>query len=76
MRRYRNLAGDSGVMAYETAPDSIKVRFAGGETYLYTQESAGAATIETMKRLAEEGRGLSGFISRHVKDRYAAKWQD
>ena len=70
MERYANLAGDSGVVAYEPGPDFIRVQFIGGETYLYTYESAGAEAVERMKTLAEQGRGLSTFISRTVKGAY------
>ena len=73
MQRYQNLAGDSGVVAYETGLDFIRVQFTGGETYLYTYDSAGADAVELMKTLAEQGRGLSTFISRTVKSAFAAK---
>lgn len=73
MQRYRNLAGDAGVVAYETGSDFIHVQFTDGDTYLYTYESAGASNIEHMKELAANGKGLSSFISRTVKGRYAAK---
>lgn len=52
MQPYRNLAGDSGVVAYETGADFIRVRFIGGDTYLYTYRSAGARNVEQMKLLA------------------------
>jgi len=73
MERYRDLTGDSGVLAYETGDDYIKIRFRGGDIYLYTNAITGQRNIEQMKRLAAKGRGLSTFISQHVKDRYAAK---
>jgi len=73
MEQYRNLAGDSGVVAYESGLDFIRVQFTSGETYLYTYESTGANAIEMMKTLAEQGRGLSTFISRTVKGAFAAK---
>ncbi len=65
MKRYRNLAGSSGVSAYALQPGAIIVRFQGGDTYEYTDASAGAAAIAQMQRLASEGRGLSTFIARH-----------
>jgi len=74
MERYKNLSGDSGVLAYELRDDGIKVQFTEGTTYLYTIKSAGTENIETMKRLATNGRGLSTFISRTVRSRYAAKF--
>jgi hypothetical protein len=73
MQRYRNLAGDSGVVGYEPGPDFIRVQFTGGEIYLYTYESAGAEAVERMKTLAECGRGLSTFISQTAQRSYATK---
>lgn len=73
MQPYPNRAGNSGVIAYAIHADSICVRFVDGTDYLYTYRSAGRANVECMKRLARAGRGLSSFISRHVKDRYASK---
>ena len=73
MQPYRNLAGDSGVVAYDTGADFIRVRFIGGETYLYTYRSAGARNVEQMKSLAANGKGLSTFISRTIKGMYSAK---
>jgi len=73
MKRYRNLTGDSGVLAYEAGGDYIKIRFLGGDIYLYTNAVTGQRNVDQMKKLAAKGRGLSTFISQHVKDRYAAK---
>jgi hypothetical protein len=74
VKRYANLSGNSGVVAYDVGRDSITVEFATGHVYLYTNESAGPANVETMKRLALQGRGLSAFISAVVKDGYAERW--
>jgi hypothetical protein len=73
MQRYLNRAGDSGVVAYEPGPNFIRVQFIGGETYLYTYESTGADAVERMKTLAEQGIGLSTFISQSIKGAYATK---
>ncbi len=73
MEQYQNLAGNSGVATYESGLDFIRVQFTNGETYLYTYDSAGADAVERMKTLAEQGRGLSTFISRTVKSAFAAK---
>lgn len=70
MKRYRNLDGHSGVVAYDIGPDAIAVRFAGGDVYDYTYRATGRARVETMKALAGAGRGLATFISRHVRDAY------
>lgn len=67
---YHNEHGDSGVIAYEIARDSIKVQFIDYRVYTYSNKSAGAKNIRHMKELAKSGRGLSTFISQHIKDKY------
>lgn len=73
MKRYRNLSGESGVVAYESHAHSIVVKFQDGASYEYTEQSTGADAIRLMKELASRGQGLSTFISRFVRDRYAGK---
>lgn len=73
MKPYKNLSGNSGVLAYETGEDYIKVKFHGGDVYLYNYSVTGKFNVERMKKLAEEGKGLSTFISRYVRERYAEK---
>jgi len=73
MKRYRNLEGHSGVLAYDIRPDSIAVKFAGGDVYDYTYAQPGRTHVEEMKRLALAGRGLSTYISQHVREDYAAR---
>lgn len=75
MERYKDLSGDSGVVAYEIGKGSIVVLFRNGWYYRYTNRSAGAANITQMQRLAEAGHGLSTFISQSVHERYEDKWQ-
>ena len=73
MSRYKNLSGHSGVVAYETATDSITLTFTDGGRYLYTSVSVGRAALDRMIALAKAGRGLSTFVSQHVRDRYERK---
>jgi len=73
MHRYRNTSGESGVVAYDIGKDSITIQFNGGDRYLYTERSAGAENIARMQELAREGRGLSTFVSQHIRSRYAKK---
>lgn len=73
MKPYSNLSGDSDVRAYLPGPDAIAIEFVDGSVYLYTVGSAGAEAVATMGRLAERGRGLSAYISQHVRDAYAEK---
>jgi hypothetical protein len=71
MERYQNLSGDSGVQSYECGPDSIKVRFRDGPTYLYDDVRPASQHVRRMKELARAGRGLSTYISQHVRTDYA-----
>jgi hypothetical protein len=71
MERYQNLSGDSGVEYYECGPDSIKVRFRNGPTYVYDDVKPGSQHVMLMKELARAGKGLSTYISQHVGTDYA-----
>jgi hypothetical protein len=73
MEPYKNLGGDSDVVAYEIGSDSITVEFRDGAIYVYNYQSTGKTDVEQMKTLAVAGQGLNGFISRVVGKRYAAK---
>jgi hypothetical protein len=73
MYRYKNLGGESGVVAYDIDAGQIIVQFRNGDRYLYTEDSAGAANVAKMQELAKAGHGLSAFISQHVHDRYERK---
>lgn len=71
MERYRNLQGNSGITSYTIGRNSIIVAFKGGHTYKYNYAVTGKEHVQNMKTLAREGRGLSTYISRYVKDLYA-----
>ena len=71
MQRYQNLSADSGVESYECGPDWIKVRFRNGPTYVYDHVKPGADHVARMMELAHAGRGLSTYISQHVRREYA-----
>ena len=73
MERYHNLDGNAGVEYYESGPDFIKVRFHKGPTYVYDYTRPGAQHVERMKELAPTGRGLSTYISQHVRTSYSRK---
>ncbi len=63
----------SGVVAYEIRDEWIDVEFANGDIYRYDERNPGPVDLELMKRFARSGRGLTTYISRYVKDRYASK---
>ncbi|HHJ17593.1 MAG TPA: hypothetical protein ENJ80_12925 [Gammaproteobacteria bacterium] len=73
MQRYSDVDRDSGVVAYETGADFIRIKFSDGTVYLYTYSSAGTHHIERMKALAMRGDGLNAYINEHVRKAYARK---
>lgn len=73
MTRYRNLSGQSGVVAFELLETAIAVRFVDGAEYVYTYDEPGEQHVEAMKLLAEAGRGLATYINRFVRERFAER---
>ena len=73
MTPYADPHGPSGVAAYTLGAAHIDVRFKSGAIYRYTVLSVGQANFDHMARLARAGEGLSTFISRVVRDPYAAR---
>lgn len=72
MTPYGNLSGDSGVIAYEGGDDFIKIQFRHSpKLYVYDSTRPGSAHVFQMQRLAAAGRGLSAYISQHVKKNYS-----
>jgi len=74
MEPYKNLGGNSSVVAYQLGEDYIKVQFITGHwtIYTYTYLSASSAAIETMKSLAVRGQGLNSYLSTN-KPAYSLK---
>ena len=73
MPHYPNLNGTSGVRWYDASADAIVITFDDDAVYRYDATNPGPAMVDRMKVLAAAGRGLNGYISRTVRDRYAAK---
>ncbi|MGE6331050.1 hypothetical protein ACQKCW_10720 [Psychrobacter pacificensis] len=73
MERYKNLGGDSNVVAFKIEDGKITVEFGDGSVYEYTNQSAGSASISEMHRLARAGQGLNSYIGRVVKKGYSRK---
>jgi hypothetical protein len=72
MTPYSNLSGDSGVAAYEIGSDFIKVQFRHStKLYIYDSAKPGSSHVQQMQRLAVAGRGLSTYISQHIKKNYS-----
>ena len=73
MQRYQSADKNTGVIAYETHPDSVIIKFRDGATYLYTIQSTGKNHIANMQSLAKKGEGLTTYINQHVRDNYQEK---
>ena len=73
LERYRNLNGDSGVTHFEIGSNFIRVQFHDPAIYVYDYHRPGQHHVEHMKMLAVAGRGLSTYISQHVRNNYARK---
>jgi hypothetical protein len=67
MEDYGDINGKSGILAYETGPDFIRVKFKNDSVYLYTYASADPHSIEQMKSLAAAGEGLNTFINQYLR---------
>lgn len=75
MERYKNLGGDSSVIAFQIGLGEITVKFSDGWHYMYSTQSTSQANIQEMQRLAELGRGLNSFIGRVVRKGFVRKWR-
>ena len=73
MQRYANRSGHSGVAGFAARSDGLLVEFNDGKLYFYSFDVPGRRHVERMKALAEDGAGLSTYISRHVGRRFAAR---
>ena len=73
MRQYGGSPKKHGVQRFEIRPDSIDVEFSSGWIYRFSYERPGQSRVDKMKELAESGHGLSTFISKHVKNRFASR---
>lgn len=71
-KSYKALHGNAGIARYAFGDDFILIVFQQGrEVYVYNDQVSGKSNIEKMKKLADEGKGLSGFISRSRELDYA-----
>lgn len=73
MTPYRNRSGSSGVTAYAILDEAIIVQFSNDTAYLYGPSRPGRHHVGRMKSLAMSGRGLGGYITRFVRDKYETR---
>jgi hypothetical protein len=71
MKSYANNRGNSPITHYEINSQSITVWFKGGNPYNYSYNGkAGKYHVDTMKKLAFSGTGLSAYITQNVRFDY------
>jgi hypothetical protein len=73
MQPYKNLSGDSGVVAYQIGPDYIDIEFNDGKRYHYNDKTPGREHVEAMKQRARRGADLATYINQHVRERFASR---
>jgi hypothetical protein len=74
MKTYKNLSGNSGVVAYEVGEKHIHIKFEGeSSVYTFNYRRPGRKQVEQMKALALKGQGLSTYISQEVGANFDAK---
>lgn len=73
LERYRDVSGDSGILAYGIGPDFVVVEFKSGSAYLYNYAEPGRKHVEAMKQLARAGDHLTTYINQHVRGNYSAQ---
>lgn len=76
LQRYGNRHGESGVRAWALSGDTLSVEFVDGAVYDYRRRDVGPRKFDAACAAARAGRGLSTCISRHLRERYAARHDD
>jgi hypothetical protein len=71
MKRYKNLSGSSGIVAYQIGKDFIKIIFASdARPYVYSYKRPGKIKVDRMKQLALKGKGLATYINKYIRDNF------
>jgi hypothetical protein len=63
----------SGIQSFKTGKGFIIIQFSDGTKYLYNYDKPGRRHVEKMKAIAKEGKGLSTYINKYVRNNYALK---
>ncbi|MES2692247.1 MAG: hypothetical protein V4773_02160 [Verrucomicrobiota bacterium] len=70
---YRSRHPNPGIVRYALGPDYILIEFRSGDRYRYDHTAPGRSDVQSMKKLAASGTGLTTFINQNVRDNYSAK---
>ena len=70
MKLYQNKAGNSGIKAYESGDDFIRLEFVDGKVYEYNSIEPGTEHVDEMKKLAQSGNGLATYVNKYVRGNF------
>jgi hypothetical protein len=69
-------ADKSGVSAFQIGENYIIIKFKDEKIYLYDEQRPGKMHVNEMKNRAVEGKQLSTYINKKIKENYAAIWDN
>jgi hypothetical protein len=77
----KSFGEDTGVSHFNSGKNYIILKFLqptvdGRQVYLYNYDMPGKKHVENMKKLAEEGKGLSGYLNQFVRKNFYAFWNE
>lgn len=72
-KKYQDLSGGAGIIAFKISGKSITLRFRDGGEYEYDYTIPGKKHVEQMKILAEKGKGLTTYVNQNIRDNYKKK---
>ncbi len=64
---------ETGVRAFALLPEAIALQFSDGRAYLYDAANPGRKEVAQMTELARRGSGLTTYVNRSVRERYAGR---
>lgn len=66
-KKYKDLPGGAGIVAFKISERSITLRFRDGGEYEYDYTIPGKKHVEQMKILAEKGKGLTTYVNQNIR---------
>ena len=69
---YKDLEGNSGIVAYEIFEDAIDIEYKSGGVYTYTKENLGDVNFAIVVSLAIAGAGLNAFLNK-IRNRHSRR---
>jgi hypothetical protein len=71
---YQSQNPNAGVVNYEIVDETIILEFSNGKfRYVYNSAAPGAIHVTAMMNLAAQRKGLTTYVSQHIRKNYANK---